>query len=283
MSICTEVPSTKPSSGNKEIMSAKIFISYARQDEDLKNQLLQHLGGLRHNGLIQTFDDHQISAGADWDSQIRHELETADIILFLISHAFLDSEYINKVEVRQAIQRGQEDKVVIIPIALRPCEWNGTPFAGIQCLPRNKKFIDQWEDPNLAFMEIAQAIHKHVEEVGDGGPPSPSADRTHVSIAYDGMWNITDSHLQVYFDGIPIGVGSMCNGFKVSVETRSGMHSIKVEFVNKVASKLQSWSRSIAGASNEMKIHLDKGSYNVKIDIARVNAGWRIDSIDKLS
>lgn len=76
---------------SEQALSAKIFISYGHEDETLMDKLQQHLGGLKHSGLIQSFDDRQISAGTEWDDRIKQELQTADIVIFLISPGFLGS------------------------------------------------------------------------------------------------------------------------------------------------------------------------------------------------
>ena len=48
----------------------KIFISYAHEDEELKNALLKHLAILRRQKKIETWDDHQIEIGSDWRGAI---------------------------------------------------------------------------------------------------------------------------------------------------------------------------------------------------------------------
>lgn len=65
----------------------------------------------------------------------------------------------------QAIQRHKVGDAIVIPIALRPCTWKGTPFEPLQGLPRDLKPVDQWPDPNLAFQEIAEVIHEKLSSI----------------------------------------------------------------------------------------------------------------------
>ena len=60
---------------------ARIFISYAREDEDLRKELEKQLAILRRQGLIETWHDRRIGAGAEWAGAIDRELEAADIVL----------------------------------------------------------------------------------------------------------------------------------------------------------------------------------------------------------
>ena len=124
-------------------------------------RLKQHLGGLLHNGIVQAFDDRKIPPGTEWDDQIKRELENAHVVLFLISPSFLDSSYINKVEVQTAIERHNAHETVVFPIALKPCSWKGTPFSHIKGLPEQTKPIVLWQNQDLAFQEIAEAIYEH--------------------------------------------------------------------------------------------------------------------------
>ena len=145
-------------------MSVRIFVSYAREDAAYAELLEQHLSALQHTGAIYMFDDRKIQGGAKWDNQIKRKLEEAHLIIFLISPALLASTYIFDVEVPTAIKRHQAGTVDVIPIALKSCQWRGTPFEAIQALPRNQKPIDQWEDVNIAFTEIVTDLYDIVEK-----------------------------------------------------------------------------------------------------------------------
>ena len=71
----------------------KIFISYARQDGKIVQELRSHLRALERSYEIELIYDAAIKAGQDWDKIIRETLEQADIILLIISAYFLSSDY----------------------------------------------------------------------------------------------------------------------------------------------------------------------------------------------
>ena len=78
----------------------KVFISYAHEDEHLRDQLQTQLAIPQRQGLIKIWHDREIGAGAEWAGAIDSQLETADLILLLVSPDFLASDYISDVELQ---------------------------------------------------------------------------------------------------------------------------------------------------------------------------------------
>ncbi|MDZ8236553.1 MAG: toll/interleukin-1 receptor domain-containing protein [Nostoc sp. ChiQUE01a] len=85
------------------LVSLKVFFSYSHADEPLKDELVKHLGILKRQGIISTWDDRQIPPGGEWNQLINENLNAADIILLLVSADFIHSEYCWDVEVSTAI------------------------------------------------------------------------------------------------------------------------------------------------------------------------------------
>jgi len=74
-------------------MSVKIFYCYANEDKKLREELEKHLGILKRQELITDWSDRNIDAGKDWVKEIDSNLNTANIILLLISPDFVHSDY----------------------------------------------------------------------------------------------------------------------------------------------------------------------------------------------
>ena len=91
-------------------MSTKVFISYAHKDENYKESLVEHMSGLIRAGLIHEWNDRKIIAGQDWKNSISEHLESSELIVFLISSAFMNSEYCMGVEVNKALSMHKEKK-----------------------------------------------------------------------------------------------------------------------------------------------------------------------------
>ena len=63
----------------------EVFFSYAHKDEELRNELVKHLSPLQHQGVIAAWHDLKITAGTEWAGAIDAHLQSAHIILLLVS------------------------------------------------------------------------------------------------------------------------------------------------------------------------------------------------------
>src|SRR5436305_12926270 len=148
--------------GNKKI-PLSVFISYAHEDEPLRQRLETHLSLLRRQGFISEWYDRDILPGTEWAGEIDAHLETASIILLLVSPDFLASNYCYQVEMQRALERHERGDVHVIPIILRPCDWQNSPFVHLQCLPLNGKALTEWNNQDAAFLEVAQGVRRVIE------------------------------------------------------------------------------------------------------------------------
>lgn len=80
--------------------------------------------GVLLNRLFKMFEiDFAISRGMMvWGSEIDEHLNTADIILLLVSSDFIDSDYCYDVEMKRALKRHEAEDARVIPIILRPVD-----------------------------------------------------------------------------------------------------------------------------------------------------------------
>ncbi|WP_282779825.1 TIR domain-containing protein [Phaeodactylibacter xiamenensis] len=142
----------------------KLFLSYAEADEDLKKRLDNHLTALKRGNLIDLWSDEQVLAGHDWGAETKRNIQDADIVLLLVSASFIASEHIWKSEVEKAMARRREG-VIVVPVALKPVDWEGLPFAGLQGLPRSGKPVTTYDDLDLGLLEVAKGVREVVEYV----------------------------------------------------------------------------------------------------------------------
>jgi uncharacterized protein (DUF2384 family) len=145
-------------------MPIEIFISYAREDESLLHSLKMYLIRLRRQGLIDIWDDHEISAGKERFQQIHDHLENAQIILLLVSPDSLASEHFYNIEVTRAVERHNQGKARVIPIILRRSDWRDELFGKLQPLPIDGRPITIWSDQDEAFLNVVEGISKVVGE-----------------------------------------------------------------------------------------------------------------------
>jgi hypothetical protein len=144
----------------------EIFLCYAHEDELLRNELARHLGVLKRQGFFEIWHDREIIAGTEWEHEIDKHLNTAQVILLLVSQYFFDSDYCYLVEMKRAIERHEHGEAKVIPVILRPVYFQKTPFAKLMSLPTNRKPVtdSSWYSLDEAFYEVAEGIRKAVEE-----------------------------------------------------------------------------------------------------------------------
>jgi internalin A len=120
----------KKFSNNENIKDMKkIFVSYSKEDATYKTEFKKHTITLQNEGLIDVpFDDGQIEFGVEWDEAIKKKISECDIMVCLISVDFLNTEYIQRVEIKRALDEGK----MLVPIVIKPCDWENSEIAKYQ-------------------------------------------------------------------------------------------------------------------------------------------------------
>jgi hypothetical protein len=143
----------------------KLFFSYSHNDETFRDELEIHLSLLKRQGIIDTWHDRRILAGNEFEGEISENLENADIVLILVSHYFIGSDYCYDIEMKRALERHKKRETHLIPIILQPCDWKNAPFGKLLALPKDGKPISKYSNPNDAFLEIVEAIRRIAKQV----------------------------------------------------------------------------------------------------------------------
>jgi TIR domain/Pentapeptide repeats (8 copies)/NACHT domain len=145
----------------------QVFCCYAREDQPSLLMLKSHLRPIQREGLINVQDDIDVSPGEEWEPKISRYLNTAQMILLLISSDFMDSDYCYSKEMMRAMERHERGEARVIPIILRPTLWKGAPFRKLQVLPTNAEPVASkfWHTPDDAFLDVAKGIQKAVNEL----------------------------------------------------------------------------------------------------------------------
>lgn len=116
----------------------KAFISYSHADAAIKVDLLKHLTPLSRLGLVEAWHDGEIETGDKWADAIKGNLESADIIILLISVDFINSRYCNQIELTHAMEREANNTTVVIPVIARNCLWQEELFGSLICITPSK-------------------------------------------------------------------------------------------------------------------------------------------------
>ena len=158
--------------------AVKVFFSYSHKDEALRDELVTHLSMMKRQGIIEAWHDREITAGSEWANAIDDNLEIADIILLLVSANFLASDYCYDKEMTRAMERHETREARVIPVILKPTDWNGAPFGKLQALPKNAKPVTTWPDQDEAFLNVTQGIRRVVEDIAKSKTSSTASGTT---------------------------------------------------------------------------------------------------------
>jgi formylglycine-generating enzyme required for sulfatase activity len=136
----------------------KLFYSYSHKDEELRNELAEHLFPLQRAGLIEVWHDREMLPGDTVDEEIAQKLRTADLVLVLVSPSFIRSEYCWGIELRRAIERHERGEARVVPVVLRPCQWQLTPLKYLLAMPTDGRAVTDWANRDTAFNDVANGI-----------------------------------------------------------------------------------------------------------------------------
>ena len=141
----------------------EVFCSYSHRDEDLREELDKHIKILERRGVIAVWHDRKIGAGKEWKGEIDKHLESADVILLLISADFIASDFCYGIEMTRALERHDAGEACVIPVFIRPVNWKDAPFGKLQALPTDAKPVTSWENRDEAFVIVSEGIQRAVE------------------------------------------------------------------------------------------------------------------------
>lgn len=153
-----------------------LFISYSHKDDDLRAKLDAHLSLLKRQNVFDVWHDRRIGAGREWAGEINDALERADVVMLLVSSDFLASDYCYDKEMVRALQRHDEGSARVVPVILRPCDWQSSQFGKLLALPRDGKPVVSHPDTDSALTEVAHALRALADQMRGGGATSNAID-----------------------------------------------------------------------------------------------------------
>ena len=139
-----------------------------RQDEDLQQALKEHMHELKLLDVDSQWYKYQDDPEENGNNEIYEHLSTANLIVPLISPAFLDKLDLIKI-IEIAKKRCEEEDISVIPILLRQNTGWQRVMRDFTPLPSNGKAVNDksWTNQDEAFVEIARGLVEKVEELID--------------------------------------------------------------------------------------------------------------------
>ena len=142
-----------------------LFYSYCHKDEYFRQRMETALTLLNENGVLVEWSDRKITLGTPFSPQIIEKLDSAELVVFLISPDFLASEPCKdewKRAKKNAVKTGQR----LVPIILKECSW--MDFDNMKeylALPRDGRPIERWDNENVAWQDVYEQIKIVLESI----------------------------------------------------------------------------------------------------------------------
>jgi hypothetical protein len=147
------------------MFDVRVFISYAHEDSEYREELEKHLKIFERNGLIECWHDREILPASRWENDINQHLRNADIIIALVSSSFIASDYCYEKELQEALKQNESGRSHLIPIIVRPVAWETSPLGKLQALPTDGKPVSTWDNKDKAWKNVTAGIQKVIQSV----------------------------------------------------------------------------------------------------------------------
>ena len=130
------------------------------------------LAALKRDGLLHQWSDQLILPGQEISSEVREKMEQADIIAFIFSPDFIDSEECMKEWTFAQTLATRGKPLFRIPIIARNCAWQDILKGdGVKALPIDGKPVASYMDADLAWHEVYEGLKSVVAQLGSTFSP----------------------------------------------------------------------------------------------------------------
>lgn len=155
----------KNSPPKKESGPLKVFISYCHADKKFMTEIERELAPLVRNDKIEIWHDKKMLVGSHIDRAIDSEIDSADILIFILSRDFLASEYCVSEELKKGIARASKGEACLIGVVARPCNWKDVFPSRMLALPENARAISTWPNRDEAWTSIGKGLSERIADL----------------------------------------------------------------------------------------------------------------------
>ncbi len=138
----------------------EVLTLFDKEDRHLFLELKKHLTPLERAGLITLWDEDQIIGGTDRREAINRHLQSAALVLLLVSANFMASD--SYTLAIQALAKHIPPQGYVVPVLLHEVDWEYSDFGRLTPLPTDGKPISSWTNRPAAYLDVVKGIRKIV-------------------------------------------------------------------------------------------------------------------------
>lgn len=153
-------PSSRPSPG------AKVFVSYAHEDRTWHDMLMMQIAPLRDRYGPAIWSDHKLAAGDDWMKEIVAALTSSQIVVLLVSPAFIASPFIKVNEFGIALKEAEQGRKKLLWVFVTSCAYESVGIGKYQAAHDIELSLDQlptgerWVQLKKVYDSLAKELEK---------------------------------------------------------------------------------------------------------------------------
>ncbi|WP_437932444.1 pentapeptide repeat-containing protein [Sorangium sp. So ce291] len=153
-----------------------VFVSCsgAHEDLDLLAELDKHLAPLERKAVLRVYHRQRVLPGEHVDAMLSAEIESAHLILIMVSIDYLGNDSCWH-EGERAMDRREAGQTEVLPVLLQPCEWRDSPFGRLKPLPENGQWVSTSSNRHKTWTEVARRIRELADRLRQGAPPTATA------------------------------------------------------------------------------------------------------------
>ena len=142
-----------------------LFYSYCHFDEKYRERMETTLSLLKKFSCLDTWSDRKIIAGQKWSEKIKLQIKSSNIVTFLVTPDFLNSEAC--IEEWNLVKNiSPKNGTYIVPVIVRDCPWKDfDDMSSYQALPIDGKPISLWDDSDSAWKSVYDGLAKLIDEI----------------------------------------------------------------------------------------------------------------------
>ena len=159
-------PDVRRAANKVALPRVKVFFSYSHEDKKDAQRLVKYVSNELGRDRIELWWDERVVTSSAWDEEIKTKIRESDIALVLVSQAFLNSNYCQKVEVQSFLRQRRSSGMAIFPIILSACSWDSYGWlSGTQYLPPSGRNLKSHYATAGKREEIFNIVVSHLRQI----------------------------------------------------------------------------------------------------------------------